>query len=136
MISAALRVSARRSVLRTIPKRGLNISQRAYSTPSQTTTTSSTTPWAIGSLLVFGPILFKLTSPPPKQKHVHEPIQQPVEQERKEENVEEEKKEVSSTTSAKKIQKPYVLVGAGTASFAAAQAIKELEPEANVKLCK
>ncbi|CAO3645531.1 unnamed protein product [Cunninghamella blakesleeana] len=130
MISAALRVSARQFVLRTLPKRGL--SQRVYSTSGQhtttTTSTNSTTPWAIGSLLVFGPILFQLTSPPPKQKQEH--IQQPVAQ--KEVKVEEEEKKEVKSVSVKKIQKPYVLVGAGTASFAAAQAIKELEPEANV----
>lgn len=94
---------------------------------------SSNTPWVIGSLIVFGPLLFKLTSPPPSKKkatateHVAStdaPVA-PVEEE-------EEEEEESVVAPVKKVQKPYVLVGAGTASFAAAQAIREKDPEANV----
>ncbi|EIE85142.1 hypothetical protein G6F46_003072 [Rhizopus delemar] len=85
----------------------------------------SNVPWVIGSLFVFGPLLFKLTSPPPpKKKQVIEHTPVPVNKEEPEAVVEEQ--------SVKKISKPYVLVGAGTASFAAAQAIKEKDPEANV----
>lgn len=94
---------------------------------------SSNTPWAIGSLIIFGPLLFHLTSPPPKKKKQLEHVEhvasvapvakpQPVEEKQEEKPV-----------AVKKVQKPYVLVGAGTASFAAAQAIKEKDPEANVK---
>ncbi|PHZ08571.1 apoptosis-inducing factor 1, mitochondrial-like protein [Rhizopus microsporus ATCC 52813] len=86
---------------------------------------SSNVPWVIGSLLVFGPILFKLTSPPPPSKRTNltehiAPV--PVEEE----------KPAAVEEPAKVIQKPYVLIGAGTASFAAAQAIKEKDPNANV----
>lgn len=93
---------------------------------------SSSTPWAIGSLLVFGPLLFKLTSPPPSKKkaaatHEHVAPVAPVAA-----AAPEEKKEEATGAPVKKVQKPYVLVGAGTASFAAAQAIREKDPEANV----
>lgn len=85
---------------------------------------SSNVPWVVGSLLVFGPLLFKLTSPPEKKKV--QPVA-PVVIAQKEEEEEEE-----VPVAVKKVQKPYVLVGAGTASFAAAQAIKEKDPQANV----
>ncbi|KAI8058795.1 apoptosis-inducing factor, mitochondrion-associated, C-term-domain-containing protein [Thamnidium elegans] len=98
---------------------------RLYST-SQAPKEGSNVPWAIGSLLVFGPILFKLTSPPPSKKKAAVEHVQPVEQQKKEEPVE------VAVPVVKKVQKPYVLVGAGTASFAAAQAIKEKDPQANV----
>lgn len=104
---------------------------RLYSTSQhEAPKEGSNVPWAIGSLLVFGPILFKLTSPPPSKKKAaveqHVEHVQPVEKEKKEEPVE------VAVTVVKKVQKPYVLVGAGTASFAAAQAIKEKDPQANV----
>ncbi|GAA5795408.1 hypothetical protein HPULCUR_000765 [Helicostylum pulchrum] len=98
---------------------------RLYSTSHEAPKEGSNVPWAIGSLLVFGPILFKLTSPPPSKKKAA--IEQHVEQE----NKTEEPVEVAVPV-VKKVQKPYVLVGAGTASFAAAQAIKEKDPQANV----
>ncbi|KAI9303582.1 apoptosis-inducing factor, mitochondrion-associated, C-term-domain-containing protein [Cunninghamella echinulata] len=138
MISAALRVSARRSALRTLPKRGLT-GYRAYSIPSSSqqhsTTTGSATPWAIGSLLVFGPILFKLTSPPPKPKKQQQHIEHEspiVNKDINNQSEQQDEKEQVTTAPVKKIQKPYVLIGAGTASFAAAQAIKELDSDANV----
>jgi len=130
-------------------KRGLinnfksaNINQKAtrfYSAThaqQQAQKESSNIPWAIGSFVVFGPILFKLTSPPPPKKkavddhapsHVQAATPAPVIDAADEE---EEEKQVAAPV--KKAQKPYVLVGAGTASFAAAQAIKEKDPEANV----
>ncbi|KAF7732580.1 Apoptosis-inducing factor 1, mitochondrial [Apophysomyces ossiformis] len=92
---------------------------RTYTSATSQHKPSSNTPWAIGSLLVFGPLLFHVTSPPPKKKQPKPvvetvaPVTVPVEEERK-------------------VQKPYVLIGGGTASFAAAQAIKEKEPNANV----
>lgn len=94
---------------------------------------SSSTPWVIGSLIVFGPLLFKLTSPPPSKKkatasHEHVAPVAPVTAVA----TEEKKEEAAAAAPVKKVQKPYVLVGAGTASFAAAQAIREKDPEANV----
>lgn len=131
-------------------KRGLinnfkptNINQKAtrfYSAThaqQQAQKESSNIPWAIGSFVVFGPILFKLTSPPPPKKktvddHAPSSVQAvaPTPVVAAPANEEEEEEQVA--TPVKKAQKPYVLVGAGTASFAAAQAIKEKDPEANV----
>ncbi|KAF1796248.1 apoptosis-inducing factor, mitochondrion-associated, C-term-domain-containing protein [Mucor lusitanicus] len=130
-------------------KRGLinnfksaNINQKAvrfYSAThaqQQAQKESSNIPWAIGSFVVFGPILFKLTSPPPPKKKAvddHAPshaASTPAVAAVADE--EEEKEEEVTAAPVKKAQKPYVLVGAGTASFAAAQAIKEKDPEANV----
>ncbi|KAG2204555.1 hypothetical protein INT47_012614 [Mucor saturninus] len=104
---------------------------RSYSSTSSHVVTkeSSNVPWVIGSLIVFGPLLFKLTSPPEKKKV--QPIA-PVVTAAKEEEEEEEEEAVEVPVAVKKVQKPYVLVGAGTASFAAAQAIKEKDPQANV----
>ncbi|KAI8889867.1 FAD/NAD(P)-binding domain-containing protein [Backusella circina FSU 941] len=101
---------------------------RAYSTASPK---NNSVPWAIGSILVFGPLLFKLTSPPPPKKQQHDVIPA-LHVPTKEEPKQEEPKAVVVEEVVKKIQKPYVLIGAGTASFAAAQAIKEKDPEANV----
>jgi programmed cell death 8 (apoptosis-inducing factor) len=120
---------------------------RFYSTaPQALKTESSSIPWAIGSLIVFGPLLFKLTSPPPSKKNKsaseqveHVAASKPkviavVEGEEKDQESAQE--EESSATAAEPVkqlvQKPYVLIGAGTASFAAAQAIKEKDPQANV----
>lgn len=123
-----LRASAVRSARmgRTVPVR--LSAARSYATVQPQPKTSSNTPWFIGSLIVFGPILFKLTSPPPKKakpavEHVAEPT-----------SAIPEKPAAAAAAAAEpvKIQKPYVLIGAGTASFAAAQAIKEKEPNANV----
>ncbi|KAI7858497.1 apoptosis-inducing factor, mitochondrion-associated, C-term-domain-containing protein [Circinella umbellata] len=99
---------------------------RAYSTGSAPNSTqNSNTPWFIGSLLIFGPVLFKLTSPPPKKQQ--EKIQHVAT-----ETVTAEPIAVTPPPPAPKIQKPYVLIGSGTASYAAAQAIKEKQPDANV----
>ncbi|KAI8359064.1 apoptosis-inducing factor, mitochondrion-associated, C-term-domain-containing protein [Choanephora cucurbitarum] len=130
---------------RFVQRRGLNLKsqlaknnfkliQRPYSTPSagHASQEGSSVPWVIGSLLVFGPLLFKLTSPPPPKKKVKEFVEEhvpaPVAKVVVGADSEDKEKEVP----VKQIQKPYVLVGAGTASFAAAQAIKEKDPEANV----
>ncbi|KAI8149749.1 apoptosis-inducing factor, mitochondrion-associated, C-term-domain-containing protein [Fennellomyces sp. T-0311] len=128
-----LRASASRSTRLARPSAANSIGQisarriapRAYTTGSapHSSASSSNTPWFIGSLLVFGPVLFKLTSPPPKQKQetVHvEPV------------ATETPEPATPVATQPKIQKPYVLIGAGTASFAAAQAIKEKQPDANV----
>ncbi|KAI8638177.1 apoptosis-inducing factor, mitochondrion-associated, C-term-domain-containing protein [Parasitella parasitica] len=133
--------------IRFTSRRGLVNTQKAtrfYSTPvvshGSAKAESSNVPWAIGSFLVFGPILFKLTSPPPPKKkdgdrtpsHVHtiQPTSNTTTAATVEKEQAGEEKEVAAPV--KKVQKPYVLVGAGTASFAAAQAIKEKNPEANV----
>jgi programmed cell death 8 (apoptosis-inducing factor) len=100
---------------------------RGYSTASPK---NNSVPWAIGSILFFGPLLFKLTSPPPPTKKQHDDV--PVLHVTKKE--EEPKVAAVVEEPVKKIQKPYVLIGAGTASFAAAQAIKEKDPEANVSI--
>jgi programmed cell death 8 (apoptosis-inducing factor) len=139
MISAALRASVKRSTLRATRPSALTSTVRQYSSaPSHgaTASQSSATPWAIGSLLVFGPILFQLTAPPPKEKkheqHQHAPVVQPTPVNTTTTDPAEQSPVPVAATAAKKVQKPYVLIGAGTASFAAAQAIKESDPEANV----
>ncbi|KAI9319864.1 apoptosis-inducing factor, mitochondrion-associated, C-term-domain-containing protein [Dichotomocladium elegans] len=130
-----LRVSAARSARRAIPKARSVAIARSYAThahPAQPEAASNT-PWFLGSLLVFGPILFKLTSPPPKKKKTAE--EQPHMENVKQVTVSNDTVAEDSTPVSvpePKIQKPYVLIGAGTASFAAAQAIKEKDPEANV----
>ncbi|KAI8072156.1 apoptosis-inducing factor, mitochondrion-associated, C-term-domain-containing protein [Gilbertella persicaria] len=125
---------------RFVQKRGLfksqlfntKFAQRSYSTTPSAHQEGSSTPWVIGSLLVFGPILFKLSSPPPPKKKVKEVIEEHLPTPVAKAIVGEEKEEKEPIFPAKRVQKPYVLVGAGTASFAAAQAIKEKDPEANV----
>lgn len=117
-----LRVAAVRSARLSRPTVRRLTAARSYATTTATQQpSSSSTPWFLGSLIVFGPILFKLTSPPPKKKKQEEHVQPvaPVVQQ--------------EAPVVKKIQKPYVLIGAGTASFAAAQAIKQKDPEANVR---
>jgi programmed cell death 8 (apoptosis-inducing factor) len=102
---------------------------RGYSTASPK---NNSVPWAIGSILFFGPLLFKLTSPPPPAKKQHDvPV---LHVPKKEEEPKVDAVAVAVEEPVKKIQKPYVLIGAGTASFAAAQAIKEKDPEANVSI--
>ena len=122
-----LRVSAARQsarIGRSLPQTTRRMT-RSYATQHQQHQPTSSTPWFLGSLIVFGPSLFKLTSPPPKPKK----------------KVVEESHETTTTAAAvtpveepAKVQKPYVLIGAGTASFAAAQAIKEKDPQANVSI--
>lgn len=117
------RFASRRATLNNVKQ---SQALRAYS--SGPVKETSNVPWAIGSFFVFGPLLFKLTSPPPKKKQVVHV--EPAEEEKSEKEAVEEPAVVD--TPAKVVQKPYVLIGAGTASFAAAQAIKEKDPEANV----
>lgn len=123
-----LRVSAARQsarIGRTLPQTTRRMA-RSYATQQQHQhQPTSSTPWFLGSLIVFGPILFKLTSPPPKPKkklveEPHEPATAAA--------------PAAPVEEAPKVQKPYVLIGAGTASFAAAQAIKEKDPQANVSI--
>ena len=134
----SVRFASRRGLVNIKPNSVTQKASRFYSTPAvheAAKKEGSNIPWAIGSFLVFGPILFKLTSPPPSKKKVEEHTPSPVHaivptSTADEEETNEEEEEV--TAPVKKIQKPYVLVGAGTASFAAAQAIKEKDPQANV----
>lgn len=101
--------------------------------------TGSDAPWVIGSLLVFGPLIYKLTAPPSKKKagesdHHHAPAHK---EEAEEEAVEEEEAEaaaapVVAATEHEKNYHPYILIGAGTASFAAMEAIREKDPSAAI----
>ncbi|KAI8974719.1 apoptosis-inducing factor, mitochondrion-associated, C-term-domain-containing protein [Pilobolus umbonatus] len=108
-----LRHSATRVVRKDLFRSRTLVPRRQYTASHSP---KSNTPWAIGSLLVFGPLLFHLTSPPPPRKKVQEHVQSVKEQ----------------VETVQVIPKPYVLIGGGTASFSAAQAIKEKDPKANV----
>ncbi|CAO3657770.1 unnamed protein product [Umbelopsis ramanniana] len=124
-----LRTAALRSVRANAYPQGLRLARptkatkafsRLYSTHPAHNPTSNTN-WFVGSLIVFGPLLFYLTSPPEaKKKHATEHAPQVVH------SIE------SAVAAVKAPAKPYVLVGSGTASFSAAQAIKEQEPNASV----
>ncbi|KAI9013999.1 apoptosis-inducing factor, mitochondrion-associated, C-term-domain-containing protein [Phycomyces nitens] len=100
------------------------LAQRTYAQATPSSNVGTNTPWFLGSLIVFGPLLFKLTSPPPKKakevEHVV-PTPEPV-----------KAAPVIQTSEKPKVQKPFVLIGGGTASYAAAKAIKEKDPLANV----
>ncbi|KAG0063541.1 Apoptosis-inducing factor 1, mitochondrial [Linnemannia elongata] len=153
MSSQAFR-AALRSTARFAPQRNLLASSvaprqtlfslrqtaRSYASHAPHTTpaahhSESDAAWVIGSLLVFGPLIYKLTAPPPKKKagesdHHH-----------KEEEVVEEAAEEEETAAAaavpvaakhEKDYYPYILIGAGTASFAAMEAIREKDPSAAI----
>ncbi|KAF9972313.1 Apoptosis-inducing factor 1, mitochondrial, partial [Actinomortierella ambigua] len=79
-------------------------------------------------------VIYKLTAPPPRKKaaadHHPAPAKQPVQ-----EAVEAEEAEAEEAPAAPKYEKdfyPYVLIGAGTASFAAMEAIREKDPSAAI----
>ncbi|KAI8388335.1 apoptosis-inducing factor, mitochondrion-associated, C-term-domain-containing protein [Radiomyces spectabilis] len=125
-----------------LARSGVSLSARQLRRPAMRTYATqpskggSNSPWFLGSLLVFGPLLFHLTSPPetPKPKpaviqteSVSAPAAAPVTA-----PVPTAEPTPVVTEAPKPIAKPYVLVGGGTASFAAAQAIKEKDPNANV----
>ncbi|KAG0199638.1 Apoptosis-inducing factor 1, mitochondrial [Mortierella sp. GBA30] len=100
--------------------------------------------WVIGSLVVFGPLIYKLTAPPPRKKaseighgHASSPESHKTKAETAEEDAEEDDASAAdaTTASAPKHEKdfyPYILIGAGTASFAAMEAIREKDPSAAV----
>ncbi|KAF9434619.1 Apoptosis-inducing factor 1, mitochondrial [Entomortierella beljakovae] len=96
--------------------------------------------WAIGSLLVFGPLIYKLTAPPPKKKasdshHDHSSSHQSDSNKNSEETHKApliESGAQSITIKAEKDFYPYILIGAGTASFAAMEAIREKDPSAAI----
>ncbi|GJJ78348.1 apoptosis-inducing factor 1 [Entomortierella parvispora] len=103
---------------------------------------SSDAAWVIGSLLFFGPLIYKLTAPPPRKKagddhHSSHSTKAAKKEETADE--EEEKEEVSKAAAPavaavqhEKDFYPYILIGAGTASFAAMEAIREKDPSAAI----
>ncbi|KAI7871318.1 apoptosis-inducing factor, mitochondrion-associated, C-term-domain-containing protein [Spinellus fusiger] len=143
-----LRASTR--VSRHLPTRALNARQafpprlkHAYSTAPSTATATATatatsqshTPWFLGSLLVFGPLLFYLTSPPPKKKTVAPAVTiKATETHDEQHNVPVSTETPVEEAKSVPVQKPMVLIGGGTACYAAAKAIKERDPLANVIL--
>ncbi|KAG0255823.1 Apoptosis-inducing factor 1, mitochondrial [Mortierella polycephala] len=103
--------------------------------------TNSDAIWVIGSLLFFGPMIYKLTAPPPRKKggeadHHHTSAQKNAGEE--EDTAEAEKDTAATETAAVSVPKhekdfyPYILIGAGTASFAAMEAIREKDPSAAI----
>ncbi|KAF9579621.1 Apoptosis-inducing factor 1, mitochondrial [Lunasporangiospora selenospora] len=158
-LKAAFRATARlhtqRGLLAT-PARpqallSLRQSVRSYASAPSTSAahaahhSGSDAPWVVGSLLFFGPLIYKLTAPPPKKKagetdhhghgnvSAHKAAEEPeVEEEIAEEA---ETEAVAPAPSAPKHEKdfyPYILIGAGTASFAAMEAIREKDPNAAI----
>ncbi|KAF9925039.1 Apoptosis-inducing factor 1, mitochondrial [Linnemannia zychae] len=146
---AALRSTARFSSQRNLtasstPRQALlSLRQTARSYATHTPTPApaahhhaeSDIAWVLGSLVVFGPLIYKLTAPPPRKKaddHHHAPSHK---KEAVVEPVKEEEEEKASADAAPQYEKdyyPYVLIGAGTASFAAMEAIREKDPSAAV----
>ncbi|KAK3838027.1 MAG: apoptosis-inducing factor, mitochondrion-associated, C-term-domain-containing protein [Linnemannia gamsii] len=95
--------------------------------------------WLIGSLLFFGPLIYKLTAPPAKKKAGESDHHHQTEAAEEEEAVEEETATAAAApvaaAAATKHEKdfyPYILIGAGTASFAAMEAIREKDPSAAI----
>ncbi|KAF8934066.1 apoptosis-inducing factor, mitochondrion-associated, C-term-domain-containing protein [Dissophora ornata] len=103
--------------------------------------TDSDAAWVIGSLLVFGPLIYKLTAPPPRKKadvdHTHHSGSKQSKHNEGEDEAEEKEQhdDGSSSAASHKREKdfyPYILIGAGTASFAAMEAIREKDPSATI----
>lgn len=117
------RANARPALKLSRPSAAIKPTPRFYSShPASHSNPTGTTNWFVGSLIVFGPLLFYLTSPPAsKKQHGHADHAPSLVH-----KIEDAVAVVKAPT------KPYVLVGSGTASFAAAQAIKEQEPNASV----
>ncbi|KAI1314996.1 Apoptosis-inducing factor 1, mitochondrial [Mortierella claussenii] len=106
--------------------------------------------WVIGSLVFFGPLIYHLTAPPPRKKvteaghhnHIassssssHKAAEKKEESHQDESEAQDEKPAAPAAAPPKKHEKdfyPYVLIGAGTASFAAMEAIREKDPSAAV----
>ncbi|KAF9140720.1 Apoptosis-inducing factor 1, mitochondrial [Mortierella sp. GBA39] len=113
---------------------------RSYASHAPHTTpaahhTESDAVWVIGSLLVFGPLIYKLTAPPPKKnagESVHHHKEEVVEEVVVEEEEETAAAAVPVATKHEKDYYPYILIGAGTASFAAMEAIREKDPSAAI----
>ncbi|KAG0364935.1 apoptosis-inducing factor, mitochondrion-associated, C-term-domain-containing protein [Gamsiella multidivaricata] len=118
---------------------------RAYaSAPSATAThhtahhPNSDAAWVIGSLLFFGPMIYKLTAPPPRKKtaeanHHHAATSSHKKEVKQDltDDAEEEDQEVPAAKYEKDFY-PYILIGGGTASFAAMEAIREKDPSAAI----
>ncbi|KAJ2961586.1 hypothetical protein NQZ79_g3143 [Umbelopsis isabellina] len=119
----SVRANARPALKLSRPSTVIRPAPRFYSShPASHSHPTSTTNWFVGSLIVFGPLLFYLTSPPAsKKQHGHADHAPSLVH-----------KIEDAVAVVKAPAKPYVLVGSGTASFAAAQAIKEQEPNASV----
>ncbi|CAM0135943.1 unnamed protein product [Umbelopsis sp. WA50703] len=116
------RASARPALKLYRPSTVTSPAPRLYSSQPGSHHPTGSTNWFVGSLIVFGPLLFYLTSPPEsKKQHSHAEHAPSLVH-----------KIEDAVAAVKAPAKPYVLVGSGTASFAAAQAIKEQEPNANV----
>ncbi|KAG0043087.1 Apoptosis-inducing factor 1, mitochondrial [Gryganskiella cystojenkinii] len=156
---AALRASSSRMQPRmaaavATPRQGLlslRQTARTYATSSHTTAAaaphtahhqSSDAAWVIGSLVFFGPLIYRLTAPPPKKKasdvdHHHSHSKKASAEEEIEEEEQEDVKPAAATPAVAAVQHekgfyPYVLIGAGTASFAAMEAIREKDPSAAI----
>ncbi|KAK3840150.1 MAG: apoptosis-inducing factor, mitochondrion-associated, C-term-domain-containing protein [Linnemannia elongata] len=153
MSSQAFR-AALRSTARFAPQRNLLASSvaprqalfslrqtaRSYASHAPHTTpaahhSESDAAWVIGSLLVFGPLIYKLTAPPPKKKAGESDHHHKKEEAVEEAAEEEETAAAAAAPAAVKNEKdyyPYILIGAGTASFAAMEAIREKDPSAAI----
>ncbi|KAG0297614.1 Apoptosis-inducing factor 1, mitochondrial, partial [Dissophora globulifera] len=89
----------------------------------------------IGSLVVFGPLLYSLTAPPPRKKATQVDHHHAVQKNSSAEESGNGAQEPSQSAAPRVQQKdfyPYILIGAGTASFAAMEAIREKDPSAAV----
>ncbi|KAF9291973.1 Apoptosis-inducing factor 1, mitochondrial [Mortierella alpina] len=160
---AALRTTARlgsiRSTAAAAPRSSLlNLRNTARSYASTASSSSShgaasahhkqsDAAWVIGSLVVFGPLIYNLTAPPPRKKAgeaVHGHVAAASSQTKTKDHATEEEStdaeneasdDAAAATSAPKHEKdfyPYILIGAGTASFAAMEAIREKDPSAAI----
>ncbi|KAG0356528.1 Apoptosis-inducing factor 1, mitochondrial [Podila minutissima] len=133
-------VAAPRQTMLSLRQTARSYASSHGNTPAQHHTDSDAA-WVIGSLLIFGPMIYKLTAPPPKKKagesdhhssHKKEEVEVAEEAEEAEEA--ETAPAAASTASAKheKDFYPYILIGAGTASFAAMEAIREKDSSAAI----
>ncbi|KAG0223950.1 Apoptosis-inducing factor 1, mitochondrial [Actinomortierella wolfii] len=141
MFRAALRASR-------LPRHSLAVNANSALRRSARTYASHTTPhaapahnpnsdtyWVLGSLAFFGPLIYKLTAPPPRKKvadHHSAPVKQPVQQSAEATEEAETEEAAPATPKYERDFYPYVLIGAGTASFAAMEAIREKDPSAAV----
>ncbi|KAF9345817.1 Apoptosis-inducing factor 1, mitochondrial [Mortierella sp. AD094] len=96
---------------------------------------SSDAAWVIGSLVFFGPLIYKLTAPPPRKKASqvdHHHASSSSHHKDSESNDAEANEVAAAVPKHEKDLYPYILIGAGTASFAAMEAIREKDPAAAI----